>query len=455
MIFFEFVFILTISLFFLLVVKKYSAISIFHPVTMVGLWMIFFICGDAFYIRYSGYYGPSNFEQYPIHSLQVSYALLIWFIAFLLFILGVELSRLRGSRKNSALGFSRNTDHELNFIDDTPRRRVLGVVAAFSLLLAFYLIVMKIIAGGFTLAQAPHVRNFIFRESGFFLVLIQLFLIYLLVEVGSSVLMGEFSRKLIFFSTVAATAITLFFGMRSLLIYLYILPVLFFLDLTKYKLSIGRLVLFAIFGIFFIAILYRSLARDIYFSANEGLSAFEVFYQNLINFPQFLWGGFEISSLDGTIDIISLEHGLLLGESLFNGLVAFVPRFFWEGKPLGGGNTMYTDEFYPGFYSTMNAEYSLSGVGDLYWNFSVFGVVVFLIFGFVLGLVYFRTLRYVYNTNRLSLAALSMSLYAIILFRFFSFLRGDLFNFVSQLFTALIPVVLVYIILVVGFRRNV
>jgi oligosaccharide repeat unit polymerase len=407
-----------------------------HPVVIVGGWMVFFIFFDALYILITRTFGPGQFTRYPIEDLEIAQSLLLWFFAFCFFVIGVILAKY-------IIGFAKAKSNS-NHILKKRSNIFLIIIATFFTLFGFFLIIQKVHSMGYSINAMPQIRNLIFHDGGLLLILIQFLPVALLLYLGDKFARKEHIKISIFFALLISSIISLSLGSRSILIYGFILPLLTMYHLLYKKIQIKKIFFIGVISILLIVVLYRTLARDIHFQDNINVSTQEVLLNNFTSLPQFIWGGFEVSSLDGTIDVIRKTHDFIMGESVMNALVSFVPRSIWVNKPLGGGNTIYTSTYYPSFYSSMNAEYSISGVGDLYLNFSYFGIFFFIVFGFFYGLLYYYMKQMLTSYNQM--VTLATLIYSLLIYRFFSFLRGDLFNFIGQGIASLIPLLAIAII---------
>jgi len=405
-----------------------------NPIVIIGAWYLFFIYFDAFYCLADGYYGPGEYNRYKLDSSLVTISLILWTGSFIMFTFGYIFSK-------KILKTKINNNYQ---IIKKRKNFVVILVSTFFTLIGFYLIINKINFMGYTIFQLPELRNLIFNKGGYLLVLIQFLPIAIILYFINSILQKEIKIKFLIISSILVSAIYLSIGSRSMLIYNFVLPLLTVYHLMYKKIPIKKIMLIGVVSFFLIVVVFRSLTRDVYFAVNNNLSPQEVIINNVKELPKFIWGGYEASSLDGTIDVIIKTNEFLMGETILYAMVSFIPRSLWKEKPAGGGNTIYTSTYYPSFYANKNAEFSISGVGDFYLNFYVLGFVFFVFFGFIFGYLYNLLRKSLLNNNvYTNLIAL---IYTIFIFRFFSFLRGDLFNFIGQGMTTLIVILIVYII---------
>jgi hypothetical protein len=78
-------------------------------------------------------------------------------------------------------------------------------------------------------------------------------------------------------------------------------------------------------------------------------------------------------------DRVPSDEGYLFGESLAKPFYAWVPRGIWSGKPQTLSRE-FTERFNARFYDAGGSE-PLTFVGDLYWNFGWFGLLLCLLLG--------------------------------------------------------------------------
>ena len=102
-----------------------------------------------------------------------------------------------------------------------------------------------------------------------------------------------------------------------------------------------------------------------------------------------------------------------------------VPRRFWPGKPLGGGNTWFTTTYYPAYYATGKIETSLSFVGELYANVAIAGVILGM---GLLGVAVSRLYQVLLSARSL----VNVLFYTVTLGYVFTLLRGDVFHSVTN-----------------------
>jgi hypothetical protein len=156
-----------------------------------------------------------------------------------------------------------------------------------------------------------------------------------------------------------------------------------------------------------------------------------------------LFGGNEISALDGTVDIVkTYGNGIpfLDGKTVIESPLALVPRsIYGEDKPYGGASTIYTQRLYASNYGKERSELLSSAVGEAYMNYSLLGVLPFFIaIGSLVAGAYHLAFR-----NNVPRSPELLLFYSLFMARFLAYLRGDLFGFVGQSFNILLVTFLV------------
>jgi len=79
------------------------------------------------------------------------------------------------------------------------------------------------------------------------------------------------------------------------------------------------------------------------------------------------------------------QADFLWGRSLWDGLIALIPRVFWEDKPISGGSGQVVQEM-TGLVLSDSTSWGIGNVMEFHINFGIPGVIVgFLLLGFALG----------------------------------------------------------------------
>lgn len=99
--------------------------------------------------------------------------------------------------------------------------------------------------------------------------------------------------------------------------------------------------------------------------------------------------------LDAIIVILKeIKNGpLLLGETIYPILIAWVPRFLWENKPLTSPGKLYAETYFRGMYMDETAV-SATIIGDAIANFHILGAILTsFLSGFVIKIFYNVTIK--------------------------------------------------------------
>ena len=126
------------------------------------------------------------------------------------------------------------------------------------------------------------------------------------------------------------------------------------------------------------------------------------------------------------------------GKQLFGAIFFFIPRSFWEGKPIGSGRLLAEENS----LVWLNASANLYTEG--YVNFGYFGVVlVALILGWVCAKLDVA-FRYQFAQMTEKQSAVYTPLFLILIGSVFLFLRGDLLTAITSFFTFSVPLLTVH-----------
>lgn len=397
------------------------------PLTMFVGWVVVFVVGDAIYTILDGTFGPSPVNRSATPYGQLGVAAALWGLAVMAVGFGyITLPRIRWSQRKNADG-QQGTGPSRGF------RAFLLLSIVLGLVISGVAIGAVVLAGrqmGLTLARTIAVRNQWFAGGGGILFLLtQTLKIAVLVYIFYCFGTPALSRARLILLVVLVSVIDLMTGSRSALLYGLVVPLLVIRDHLGRQLRLRTLVWAALAAVLLLSVAYRSIVRDQFFASNEGRSVLEIIQDNLRSLPSYFWGGYEVSAFDGTIDIavrVPKELEYQYGKTLVNGLTAPIPRALWPGKPLGGGNMVYTATFYPSYYQHLNTEYSLSIIGELYMNFGVAGVLA----GSVLIGMFLRWLYGKANQGRGR--NLWLLVYGVVMGRMLGLWRSDFFNFFGQ-----------------------
>ncbi|WP_123580901.1 O-antigen polymerase [Abditibacterium utsteinense] len=379
----------------------------------------------------------------------------LWSIAALSFFVGYQLtsSWFRANRPKRKQRLWSQV-HGISVL--TKRRKqacsvVLTICATLSLI-AMLAIIARAASLGFSILAISGARNIVAAGGGgILLIILQIYKYALLI-----VLFLNFSSKdsvnikLLVIHTLIVCSFDLLLGSRSSLVNGFAFPFLIGYHIFNKPIQLNKLIIPVTILAIVISPLYRSLTRDTYFAKNKGKTSQEILADNLNAIPQMLFGGYEISSLDASMDIIKKydeSETRFYGSTLAASLAAPIPRSFWPTKPYGGASTMFTETYYPTHYGEARSELLTSYTGELYMNFGTFGVAIgYLVFGSLSSSLYciiFIRARPPSRINGL--------LYSVIVMRSFNLLRGDSFNFISQTITNLLPLIIAYSIYIVAY----
>ena len=224
-------------------------------------------------------------------------------------------------------------------------------------------------------------------------------------------------------AVVATVLVDLSTGTRSNLLFSNLLVLVLLYHRLRRPLP-ARTVLQAVPLVIFALIAIRVLSRDIFFEQYRHLSAPELVFEKLRGVTHTVLFE-EVQSADA--QLLALESpqtppSPLWGETLLAAVALPIPRALYPAKPRGG-NALFTRLYYPTRYYSTRVEMTVSLLTELWLNGRVAAVVVgFAVLGWLLTLV-----QQLGMTRRSSLME---CLYALVVWRFISLLRGDVFNWI-------------------------
>lgn len=417
------------------------------PVSLMIIWIIFFIGGDVAYTYWIGSYGPNEYDREILDQGYLGIASFSWALAVLGFLVGYVI--LMPVKRSLAHNFFRTREPAQNLLLHSQIAKILVVFAFFLSAIVFLVMINPDVLQGNVLGSIAGVRSKLSDGGGFWLVglrFVSVALIFCLLIVWAA----NVRFPTWWFFALLAVLVELGMGSRSGLLYGFMLPLFLGYHILHTKIHVSKLMGAAVLGAILVGVVYRTLVRDVGFRANIGFSVWDILSRNLTRLPEMIWGGFEASSFDATIKTIMIysEKDYLLGETILAGMSSFIPRLLWSNKPEGGGNAFYTQNFFPDFFWDAGSEYSVSFVGELFMNFGWVGVFVgFLILGAVLRWLY---ARFVGGYAPTLLGVFGVFIYVITVSRVYSLMRGDLFNFVNQLFVSLSIGLFLFLVIAVG-----
>lgn len=394
-----------------------------NPAGVILAWIIITIGFDAVYIYANKHYGHSTQNTFPLRDSLLGDAVTLWLVFTITLFATHYLS-------NIALRIHNFSNLKSEFVPDIKSLKSIELSVIICGLISFstsFFILLK--SGGLgNWGSISAQRNLIFSDGGgYLLILLQLLKFAVLYYFGCKYKSGStpgLTRAVAYIAPVII--IDLMFGMRSAMLYSFLLPLIILRHNMYKKYKISQIILGATAIILVLGVGYRTWARDLGYSYNYGRSFYEVATESLSNLPEYVWGGFEAASLDGTMGVLD-EPGIrnaIPYNTIWAGMVSIIPRTVWEDKPVGGGNTMYTIYNYPDFYQKNRAEYSVSFVGELWMNGGIW-----LVFLGAMAIGFFMSFTQKVHS---SLSYHHSVLFWIVIIRILSLLRGDLYAFIGQ-----------------------
>ena len=399
------------------------------PMSLTAIWVLLFIVSDGLYTLIVGDYGPREYGRSRTPVPDLTYGVLLWTIAIAAIISSFYLSSRGNNDRTATDPFSRNFE----LIYKTQFAETVLLFGTFCLsVLALFLITRNAAAQGLTFAQISGQKNVALANgAGPLLTLMLSYQGAVLLVFFRRVKQGTVAIRRFIPHILVACAFDLAVGTRSGVIFSLIIPIMLAQHYLNSRIDLKKLFLPLVVIMLLLVPIYRSLTRDVGFERNKSLSSTQVVANNFAGLPKMLFGGFEISALDGTIDVVRTwgkQKSLLGGETIFQSPVALVPRqLYGDSKIKGGASTTYTTTLYP----NSGGELLTSFVGELFMNGEAPAVVLgFLVTGVILAAL----TRWTFDRNGAPKSDARLLVYSIIFGRYLALLRGDLFGFMAQTF---------------------
>jgi oligosaccharide repeat unit polymerase len=216
-------------------------------------------------------------------------------------------------------------------------------------------------------------------------------------------------------------------GGRAGLLLGTLLPVVMLYHYVRRPLRARAIGLFVVAALI-IFVAARVVTRDAIYAQGDGQSRVSILESSLLHLPTTTVGGREAIEFDSLVTLVrNPQPRLLLGRT-YAPIVTFpIPRTLWAGKPIGGGNTWFTQAYFPEYYALGRTETSVSFFGETLANFGIAGIALLsFLFGSGLAAVYA-------GFRREGGSPLSCIYYAITLGYSLTLIRGDAFHSVTWL----------------------
>jgi hypothetical protein len=417
------------------------------PGSLVAIWMIIYIIADGAYTLIFQDYGPREYgrEEVPMGSLAKS--LLLWLGGFVCFIAAYSLTGRSGS-VSPGKGINLASKQWQLYAKSARGDQFLLVAGALISVGALGLIGVRALSVGLTFSQISGQRNLVLANGGgglfFMLLTYQVTILFIYFR---RLIFDRDRLKALWPHIATATILVLAVGSRAAVVFSLLIPLAIAHHLLYKRIDLKKLLIPALLVVAVLSPLYRSLTRDVNFERNARFTTAEVIQNNFVGLPKMLFGGNEISALDGSIDAVEhwgYDFDYTYGQTFLDSFAALVPRaIYGDDKPLGGASTMYTKTLYPQNWTNERSrgELLVSLVGDLYINYSTAGVLI----GFsVLGLLSASFVRFCMGGSDPDPGRLL--LYSLVMGRSLGLLRGDFFNFFFQATTVAALLAVVFVI---------
>jgi len=344
-------------IFFLSILTLFSAImlAIFFSRDGISLRVVYWFYSFLFLGLVPIFQYSASIWRFEIKVSVVPYAVFIVFLSHLFYLIGYYF----GSKIVLKLKDATSSRSISN------KRLVISVL--FSLVLTFLLIAkygfspsssMVREAFGYTHSPLESVVEFLVRPTIFFLFLI---FIHRIKYYKTFAVLKFF---LFLMTLIVALIIGPFSANRSIIFFLYFaLIIIIYPPIKKRSFLYFLLLTFGVVGSYF-----QDAFRDYFVSGNLNPFSFWYFFQGHFD-------GFE-----NLCHIIAYEaqNGIVYGNQLLGVIFFFIPRVFWPTKPTGTGDFL-TWSYLDKHFVVGDGNIATPFFAEAFLNFSVFGVIVFML----------------------------------------------------------------------------
>jgi oligosaccharide repeat unit polymerase len=215
-------------------------------------------------------------------------------------------------------------------------------------------------------------------------------------------------------------------GSKSILI----APLFIYFVIYNYKIRRVNFLKLLIFP--FIVLLITPIFNDI--RVFEGIFSFEnlldsinsIYTNNIIYLKNLMERFYGIDSLTiiirDTPTIMDFQYGATITPLIY----AWIPRFFWEDKPVISFGKIFAETYLSEFFANTGVSASVTIIGESYLNFHILGVVTILfMFGLISNRIYIWLKRSNFNN-------LQLFIYSQIFFYIVSFWEANIAGYFAE-----------------------
>jgi oligosaccharide repeat unit polymerase len=402
----------------------------FSPPIIVGSVFSILYLARPLYILSLGHWGPTRaLDDRPVTSLtMVVMSRTSWYVllSFFAWTVGYGLCRFFATSPQAA-GQWRGIRDSVSGGAERLRVRaavrlviVTGALAAF----AYWHLIRQ--AGGLgPYVHALSARSGFFYGRAYFVAVTLPLKVVTLIVLALLFTRGSLTRKQVVLTTGLVIAVSvgdLLTGGRAGLLLGTLLPVVLLRHYLQRPLRLGLVLpLVAVALVAFVGV--RAVTRD---SVIEHDSRTTALSDALRSLPRTTVGGREAIEYDSLMTLVGDPSPHFQEGRTYLAILTFpIPRALWHGKPAGGGDTWFTETYFPDYYNAGgHTETSVSFIGESYANFGPAGIVVAsLILGMFVAALYARLLRA--RTPR------NVLLYSVLIGYVVTLFRGDAFHSVT------------------------
>lgn len=178
-------------------------------------------------------------------------------------------------------------------------------------------------------------------------------------------------------------------GSRGKLILENLLPLLVVFSVKGWiKITVKHLIIGGFIGLL-LATFLRVAIRETTYEFNKDKSVVELLSENMGADMSEFFDGPEAPYLDAMVILLESDKDLYFGETLISPVFYPIPRAIFPSKPKGA-STVLTQYYFPDYYYPFEIEMAFPLPVELVANFDIFGVLLMLPLGGIVGVFYLK-----------------------------------------------------------------
>jgi hypothetical protein len=353
----------------------------FHPALVVAVFLGVLTIGRAAYVLDQDAFGLATHLRVPVegHERTFAVAVLAQLGGAVLFAAGAWLARPRPRPPAPRADAARRPPRQ------RPLLVALGIVSVLSI--ACLVQLLREAGGVAGYVRALDHRQVFFDEHGWLVtipaILPSLVLAWWALNVRSLRTRRDWALGggLVALACVMAAAT----GVRSTLLFLFLVPLLAIVHLRVRRIGLGAAIVAGAI-VFLLGAAYREAVHD-----QDNPDAARLYAEGPKGLVVNTFASADAHLPDAVATLMLVRPDRKWGSTIANAAVTPVPRRLWNGKPRGA-NQQFTTMIAPRWYARTKAEYGVTLGGELFWNFWWVGLLGFAAVGYASGVAYRRAI---------------------------------------------------------------